>query len=83
MENFMEKRALVLYFFAILLFLLPIWIFREDILGKKEPLKEEKKETSPPLAPRLLPAMIVGKLVGGISAVALALLLTRRKSSEI
>ena len=55
MENFMEKRALVLYFFAILLFLLPIWIFREDILGKKEPLKEEKKETSPPLAPRLLP----------------------------
>ena len=30
-------------------------------------------------APRMLPAMIVGKLVGGVSAVALALLLTRRR----
>ena len=30
-------------------------------------------------APEMLPAMIVGKLVGGISAVALALLLTRKK----
>ena len=31
-------------------------------------------------APELLPAMIVGKLVGGISAVAVALLLTRKKN---
>ena len=30
-------------------------------------------------APELLPAVIVGKLVGGISAVAVALLLTRKK----
>ena len=30
-------------------------------------------------APHMLPAMIVGKLVGGVSAVALALLLTRRR----
>ncbi len=31
-------------------------------------------------APQMLPAMIVGKLVGGISAVALALLLTKKES---
>ncbi|MBR4016414.1 MAG: ethanolamine utilization protein EutH [Oscillospiraceae bacterium] len=31
-------------------------------------------------APRMLPAMIVGKLVGGITAVAVALLLTRKKA---
>ena len=30
-------------------------------------------------APEMLPAMIVGKLVGGISAIAVALLLTRNK----
>ena len=30
-------------------------------------------------APELLPAMIVGKLVGGVTAVAVALLLTRKK----
>ena len=30
-------------------------------------------------APEMLPAMIVGKLVGGISAVAVAMLLTRKK----
>jgi ethanolamine transporter len=31
-------------------------------------------------APELLPAMILGKLAGGISAVAVALLLTRKKN---
>ena len=31
-------------------------------------------------APRMLPAMIVGKLVGGVTAVAVALLLTRKKA---
>ena len=31
-------------------------------------------------APQMLPAMIVGKLVGGISAVAVAILLTRKKA---
>lgn len=31
-------------------------------------------------APEMLPAMIVGKLVGGISAIAVALLLTRKKT---
>ena len=30
-------------------------------------------------APEILPAMIVGKLVGGITAVAVALLLTKKK----
>ena len=30
-------------------------------------------------APELLPAMIVGKLAGGISAVAVAMLLTRKE----
>ncbi len=34
-------------------------------------------------APEMLPAVIVGKLVGGISAVAVALLLTRQRKSEI
>ena len=34
-------------------------------------------------APEMLPAMIIGKLSGGISAVAVALLLTRRKREEI
>ena len=33
-------------------------------------------------APRMLPAMIVGKLAGGISAVAVALLMTKKKGSE-
>ena len=32
-------------------------------------------------APEMLPAMIAGKLAGGISAVAVALLLTRQKKS--
>jgi len=32
-------------------------------------------------APEMLPAMIVGKLVGGVTAVAVALLLTRKKTS--
>ena len=34
-------------------------------------------------APELLPAMIVGKLVGGISAIGVALLLTRKNNMEI
>ena len=33
-------------------------------------------------APEMLPAVIVGKLVGGITAVAVALLLTRKKTEE-
>ena len=33
-------------------------------------------------APEMLPAMIVAKLVGGISAVAVALLLTRKKAEK-
>jgi ethanolamine transporter len=32
-------------------------------------------------APEMLPAMILGKLAGGISAIAVALLLTRQKRS--
>jgi ethanolamine transporter len=32
-------------------------------------------------APQLLPAMIVSKLVGGISAVAVALLLTKKEDN--
>jgi ethanolamine transporter len=31
-------------------------------------------------APEMLPAMIAGKLIGGVAAVAVALLLTRKKS---
>lgn len=34
-------------------------------------------------APQMLPAMIVGKLAGGVSAVVVALLLTRQTNSEI
>ena len=34
-------------------------------------------------APEMLPSMIVGKLAGGISAVAVALLLTRQKKSAV
>lgn len=52
----MEKKAYILYFFAILLFLLPIWIFREDLLGKKEAGNVEKKESPPLLPPRKFPA---------------------------
>ena len=33
-------------------------------------------------APAMLPAMIVGKLAGGVTAVAVALLLTRKKASQ-
>ena len=33
-------------------------------------------------APQMLPAVIVGKLVGGISAVAVALLLTKKDAAE-
>ncbi len=34
-------------------------------------------------APEMLPAMIIGKLVGGVSAVAVALLLTKKERKEI
>ena len=34
-------------------------------------------------APTMLPAMIVGKLVGGVTAVAVALLLTRKKTNNL
>jgi ethanolamine transporter len=33
-------------------------------------------------APEMLPAMIVGKLVGGVTAIAVALLLTRKKGEN-